>query len=67
MLDLGLKGRKFDIHQMYYAGSLSKTLYPLLSTGSTDLKNQHKQRILKKCYEHITLIMFLTTCIHVKW
>ena len=29
------KGREFETHQRYCVVSLSKTLYPLLSTGST--------------------------------
>ena len=34
-LDWGLKGCKFETHPSHCVVSLSKTLYPLLSTGST--------------------------------
>ena len=33
VLDLGLKGCQFDTHQMHCVVFLSKTFYPLLSTG----------------------------------
>ena len=53
VVDLGSKCHKFETHQYHCVVSLSKTLYPLLSTGSTqedrkasqhdwDLKHQHK-------------------------
>ena len=34
-LDCGSKGCKFETHQSHYVVILSKTLNPLLSTGST--------------------------------
>ena len=35
VLDFGSKGSWFDTHRSHCVVSLSKTLYPLLNTGST--------------------------------
>ena len=35
LLDLGLKGHDFETHWMHCVMSLSKTLCPKLSTGTT--------------------------------
>ena len=56
VLDWGLKGFEFENYWSHYVLSLSKTLYPLLSTGSTqddisekiidmDIKHQREQTI----------------------
>ena len=60
MLDLRLRGHWYKAHHRHYVVSLSKTLYALLSTGSTkenrkmswhywkivewDIKHQHKHK-----------------------
>ena len=46
VLDSGLKGIGFEPHWRHCVVSLSKTLYPLLSTGSTQGMSQHDGKIV---------------------
>ena len=43
VLNLRLKGHWFEIHGRHSLVSFSKTLYPLLSTGSTQEKREKTQ------------------------